>query len=65
MHSEDSDQTGLIWVFARRTGYLVGFVMLRLQYLTKQMESKNKIQIRRLSKKQSDKQAITGKINDS
>ena len=32
--SEDSDQTGrmpsLIWVFARRTGHFVGFVMLRL-----------------------------------
>ena len=33
-HSEDSDQTGrmprLIWVFAGRTGHLVGFVMSRL-----------------------------------
>ena len=33
-HSEDSDQTGwmprLIWVFAGRTGYFVGFVMRRL-----------------------------------
>ena len=35
-HSKDSDQTGrmprLVWVFARRSGNLVGFVMLRLNY---------------------------------
>ena len=36
VHSEDSDQTGwmprLIWVFAGRTGHIVGFVMLRLNF---------------------------------
>ena len=35
-HSEDSDQTGrmpsLTWVFAGRTGHIVGFVILRLIY---------------------------------
>ena len=31
-HSEDSDQTGRIWVFAGRTCHFVGFVMLRLSY---------------------------------
>ena len=33
-HIEDSDQTGrmpkLVWVFARRTGHVVAFVVLRL-----------------------------------
>ena len=36
--SKDNDQTGqtprLIWVFAWHTGHLVGFVMLRLIFLT-------------------------------
>ena len=42
-HSEDSDQTGqmprLIWVFAGRTDYFVGFVMERLSYLLKSIYS--------------------------
>ena len=41
--SEDSDQSGrmpgLIWVFAGRTCYFVGFVMRRLKYKTSQAES--------------------------
>ena len=44
-HSEDSGQTGrmprLIWVFAGRTGYFVGFVVLRLKCILLSFDWRN------------------------